>query len=128
MSDPKWQFHVLICRLLVQLSRAFDVLDALRVFPLASAEVCLSDPILFIEIKVRKNLQFFGRVRHLPQRNPGNCRHPNIRESFFRVVACRREANMELDHVEQIMLVDLVAGTASFFINLCFSYNKQHCG
>lgn len=81
---------------------------------------------------VNKKKNFCGLVKHsvhLPQRNLRNCRHPNNRESFFRVEACRREANMELDHVERIMPVDLVAGTASFFMNFCRTPNSnQHCG
>lgn len=67
---------------------------------------------------------WWRKVMHLPQRNLRNCWHPNIRESFFRVVVCRREVNMELDHVERIMLEDLVAGTASFlWINVFLIIN-----
>lgn len=128
--DPKWQFHVLTCMLLVQPFRAVDVLSALPAFPHESAAVYLSDPKIVCVNNVRKILQTFRCAHHvncarclvtfcilkmdLPQRNLENCRHPDSRESFSRVVACRREANMGLDHVERIMPKDLVADTASF--------------
>lgn len=112
--DPKWQFHVLIYKLPVQLFRVYDVLSAPRVSLHALVVVYLLDPILFIERRLECISIWFGKCMYLPQRNLRNCRRPNSRESSFHVVAYRMEVNMELDHVEQIMLEDLVAGTASF--------------